>query len=215
MKFSLDSPAVSVLDQIADVLAAGFLWLLCSIPVITIGPASAALYYTIVKVARRKRETVSKAFFHSFKSNLKQGVGMTVLYLIYGAFLAVYAGLAGYGELWQKNPYLVIAGGIILVAPFVFTVLYIFPVLSRFEGGMIRQLQYAVHMSVGHLFSTLVLLAAFAAVCLAIYLFPLLMAILPGIYAYAASFLIERIFRKYMPGEREKYADDEIPWYLE
>lgn len=218
MKISLDSdsPTINIADQIADVLVAGFLWLLCSIPIVTIGPASAALYYTVVKVARRKRETVSKAFFHSFKSNLKQGVGITVIYLLYGILLAAFAFITGYGGAWEKSPYTVVLAGIILAAPFVFTLLYIFPIISRFEGGVLRQFQYALLMSVGHFISTIILFVLLLIVCLLIYFFPFFLAILPGLYMYAASFLIERIFRQYMAEEREKYAEEEeLPWYLE
>jgi hypothetical protein len=47
-------------------------------------------------------------------------------------------------------------------------------------------------------------------------MFPFLLAILPGIYTYAASFLTERVMRSYMKQELEKYAGQEdLPWYLE
>ena len=52
VKLSEDSPVVSIAEQISEVIIAGFLWLIACIPIITIGPASAALYYTIVKVVR-------------------------------------------------------------------------------------------------------------------------------------------------------------------
>ena len=67
MKLSEDSPVVSIAEQISEVIIAGFLWLIACIPIITIGPASAALYYTIVKVVRKKHSTVTIAFWHSFK----------------------------------------------------------------------------------------------------------------------------------------------------
>lgn len=68
MKFTVDAPVFNKTNQVADILGAGFLWLICSVPVVTIGPATAALYYTVVKVVRRNRETVVKSFFHSFKT---------------------------------------------------------------------------------------------------------------------------------------------------
>ena len=71
VKVSEDSPIVSIAEQISEVIIAGFLWLIACIPIITIGPASAALYYTIVKVVRKKHSTVTIAFWHSFKENLK------------------------------------------------------------------------------------------------------------------------------------------------
>ena len=54
VKLLEDAPVVSIAEQISEVIIAGFLWLIACIPIITIGPASAALYYTIVKVVRKK-----------------------------------------------------------------------------------------------------------------------------------------------------------------
>ncbi|EET62108.1 hypothetical protein BRYFOR_05771 [Marvinbryantia formatexigens DSM 14469] len=218
MKLSLDAPVFDKTNQIADVLVAGFLWLVCSVPVVTIGPASAALYYTVVKVVRRKRETVWKSFFHSFKSNLKQGILMTLLYGGYGALIAVYGYLAylKYTGGDGMNPYMLAAGGIVLAFPWLLTVVWIFPVISRFEARTGRQLQYAVCMAVGNLPATLGLLALLLVCFVLIYLWSFLLVILPGVYAFVSSFLIERVFRKYMEKERGKYAGEEdLPWYLE
>lgn len=215
MKFSLDTPIFDKTNQIADILGAGFLWLLCSVPLITIGPATAALYYTIVKVVRRNRETVIKSFFHSFKNNLLQGILFTVFYLLYGAVIGFYILAARDGRI-LLNSYVVCTLGIILTGPFLFTLMYIFPVVSRFQAGVLRQFQYALYMSVKHFPSTAVLILILVATGLLIYFVPFLMAILPGFYVYLASFFIERIFKKYLAKEREKYKNSlDLPWYLE
>lgn len=215
LKLSMDSPVFNIADQIADILVAGFLWLVFSVPVFTIGPASAALYYTVVKVVRRKRETVTKSFLYAFRLNLKQGIGLTILYLVYGAVLAIFISYMRYGAL-EINPYIAVLTGIIAAAPFLFTLPYIFPVLSRFQFKVRGLLQYALHMSIGHFITTGILLVMLLSVVFFIYLFPFFLGILPGIYAYGASFLIERVFKNYLKAEREKYGEeDELPWYLE
>ena len=71
-------------------------------------------------------------------------------------------------------------------------------------------------MSIRHFITTGVLLVMLLGVCFFVYLFPFFLGILPGIYAYGASFLIERVLKGYLLAEREKYGDeDELPWYLE
>ncbi|MDO4298149.1 MAG: YesL family protein [Lachnospiraceae bacterium] len=213
MKISLDSPIFEHGNQAADVFAAGFLWLLFSLPVITIGPASCALYYTVVKVVRRKRETVGKAFLHSFLENLKQGIAAEIFLVLYGGvlFLCVQSARAAEG-----NVKLVVLAGVILVIPFAAVLPWIFPVMSRFGTGLVRQFQYAVYMAVGHLPTTIALLLLLCSVVILVILLPFLLLLLSGIYAYVSSFLIERVFQTYMKREREKYADsDDLPWYLE
>lgn len=215
MKFTLDSPVFSMIDQITDLLVAGFLWLVFSAPLVTIGPASAALYYTIVKVIRRKRETVTKSFLHAFLVNLRQGVGITLLYMVYGGLFFLYSYLLRYGEIQGKR-YMAVAGGIIIVSPLLFTLPYIFPVLSRFQLKTGRIIQYALHMSVRHFMITFVLLFMLSVIGILIYFIPFFLVILPGVYVYLSSFLIERVFRWYLAAEREKYKEGEaLPWYLE
>lgn len=215
MKFTVDAPVFNKTNQVADILGAGFLWLICSVPVVTIGPATAALYYTVVKVVRRNRETVVKSFFHSFKNNLGQGIILTILYLLYGAAIGLYILAALEGRI-QMNPYIICTLGIILACPFLFTIVYIFPVISRFQAGLIRQSQYALYMSIRHFPSTIALLVLLAFTAVLIYFVPFLMAILPGFYAYLGSFFIERIFKKYLAEEIKKYKDPtDLPWYLE
>lgn len=218
MKFSLnpDSPVVSKAEQIADLMIAGFLWLICSIPIITIGAATAALYYTIVKVVRRGRDTVTKSFFHSFRDNLKQGIPVTIIYLIYGGFLVLYVMHLGRLEDAGLNSYAYAASGILMFVPFLFTIVYIFPVMSRFSAGIVKLFQYALHMSVGHILTTIILVIWLLAVVFCIYLFSFSLLILPGVCALVSSFLMERVLRRYMQKEKEAYDDsEELPWYLE
>ena len=148
MKLLEDAPVVSIAEQISEVIIAGFLWLIACIPIITIGPASAALYYTIVKVVRKKHSTVTIAFWHSFKENLKQGIGITLFYLVYAVILLFYVGVVAKSGMFERTPYLFVASGMVLASPFAVTVPYIFSVLSRFRMSIVGQFQYALHMSV-------------------------------------------------------------------
>ena len=43
------SRIVSAVSRFIDLIVAGLYWLICSLPVITIGAASTALYYAVVK----------------------------------------------------------------------------------------------------------------------------------------------------------------------
>ena len=50
-----ESKLRSALTAVIDLVWAGILWLLCSLPVITLGAASTALYYSVVKCIRHER----------------------------------------------------------------------------------------------------------------------------------------------------------------
>lgn len=202
-----------LLDDITDLILVGFLWLLCSVPVVTLAASGSALYYTVVKVVRRKHGTVIKEFFHSFKENFWQGLVLTILYLLYAGMIVVFVSLTA-GDGSAKNPQILLAA-LILVLPFLMTVMYICPVVSRFQGGTLTQLRYAFFFSLAHPFTTVLLLLWSLTVGAVIYAYSVMLGILPGIYVYVCSLLIENVFKKHMKNQEAQYGDEEEkPWYL-
>ena len=82
--FDLNNPFFAFLGKLADLVILSFLWFLCSIPVITIGPATSALYYVALKLARKEDVQITSCFFKGFKENLKQGVAYSFIFVILG-----------------------------------------------------------------------------------------------------------------------------------
>ena len=87
--FNINSPFFRVMSKVFDVIVLSLLWTLCCIPVITIGPATTALYYAIVKSIRKDRGYATKEFFKAFKMNFKQGAIVGVLLTVFGLILTV------------------------------------------------------------------------------------------------------------------------------
>ncbi|MDO4488184.1 MAG: YesL family protein [Eubacteriales bacterium] len=79
------------------------LFILTCLPVITIGPSIAALYYTITKVFYREEGYLGRSYFNSFRENLKQGIVLTLILLLYlaigFAYLYLISGLTASGRL--------------------------------------------------------------------------------------------------------------------
>ena len=72
MKQLFDSKLFEGLGKVADCLIVSFFWLMCCLPVVTIGAATTAMYYTVHKSIIGDREYVTRCFFSSFKDNFKQ-----------------------------------------------------------------------------------------------------------------------------------------------
>ena len=53
MKLNLDSPVLDYVNTLLSYIVLNLLFILCCIPVITIGPAVAALYAVMLREARR------------------------------------------------------------------------------------------------------------------------------------------------------------------
>lgn len=54
--FDYDSKLFQLLLRVSDLVALSLLWLLCSLPVITIGASTSALYYTAMKLVRQREQ---------------------------------------------------------------------------------------------------------------------------------------------------------------
>ncbi|NLK03007.1 MAG: DUF624 domain-containing protein [Clostridiales bacterium] len=215
--FNLDNPLFSILNKICDMLFVSIIYIILCLPIFTIGPATTALYYAVVKVIRRERGYISREFFRSFKLNFKRGtiVGLvlTLLFIIL-TFDLIYA----YGLTAPDSNKGSLLMGVFIGITFLlvcFTI-YVLPVLSRFDTTIKQLIRTTVYMSMRHMGSTILMVIASALVYIAIYFFQPAIFIAPAAITLINSFLIERVFKKYMPeseGPGEETGKDE--WYLE
>ncbi len=82
--FDLDNPVMRFLSRVADILTLNLLFIVCSIPVFTIGASTTALYYCCFKMKDEEEGYLTRRFFKSFRENFKQA---TIMWLILLAFL--------------------------------------------------------------------------------------------------------------------------------
>ena len=85
--FDLNNPFFSFLSKVADIIILSFLWFVCCIPIVTIGPATSALYYVTLKLARKEDVQITSCFFKGVKDNFKQGLAYSFIFVILGAVL--------------------------------------------------------------------------------------------------------------------------------
>lgn len=188
-----------ILSKGVDLVGLSLLWVLLCMPVVTIGPASAALYYTVVKVFRHKKEEAFRTYLRAFRNNLKQGIPLTLICIPVGIFLA-------WGSDVMVNNASTKAGVIMYMIYYVFLVVpagiccYAFPLMGRFEFKMPALLQTAVIMTFRHLPSTVivVMLTIEMAVFTIERWWPVLFT--PVLTTILVSLFLERIFPKYLSG---------------
>ena len=92
--FDSESPLSRLLGRVLDIVVLSVLWLVCSLPIVTIGPASAALYYSCAKCLRHQEPGPYRNFFSAFRQNLKTGIGATMALLLL-AILLEHLGILG------------------------------------------------------------------------------------------------------------------------
>lgn len=214
--FSLDNGIFSFLGKLCDIIFLSVLWVVFCIPIITIGPANTALYYTTVKVIRRERGYLFREFFKSFRLNFKRGaiigVALTVTFAILALDITFMRASIDNASI---NP--ILFGVYLTLVVFVVCIsLYIFPVLSRFSMTVKQLVKASSFMAIRHLLSTIVMLIIQAAAIALIYIMPLFIFFIPVTAALLSSLVMERILKKYTPvSDNEEDNAGKDQWYLE
>ena len=201
------------LSRMIDLLWLSIIFFVTCIPVVTIGPAVTALYYTVVKVIRRERGKLAESYFSCFKSNFRQGfvLGLVCLVLL-AACLAdsfLIRAMADQGS--AAAPLAVL--GLVFLTPLALLFPWLFSYLSRFSDATGTILKNAFLLSVGNFGTTLATLLVLAAGVILGALFPVIIPILPGPICFFMSRPLEKVFRKITSQREIAHGTDD--WYNE
>ena len=212
--FNMDNSFFRALGRLADLMILNITFIICCIPVVTIGASLTGLYYVALKMAENEESYIIRSFLKSFKQNFKQATLIWLMVLGLGVVLVMDFQILRASEGSLVN-FLNIA--IIAISFFyLMIVIYIFPVLSRFFNTIRGTLRNSLLMSIAHLpYTVLMIVITAAPVALTFFnaytlLYGILVWLLAGFsgIAYANSFLLKKIFKKYMPAESENEDPD-------
>lgn len=200
--FSPDNPVISTLNSVVDTFVLGFLWLLCSIPIITIGASTTALCYAYNKAVCEKESYAIKAFFDSFKLNFKQA---TMLWIIMATIFAIC--VLNYCVARTMADQIKFMNVPIIVASVIFIVvlmwaMYVFPYLARFENTTQEIMKNCVLIMIADFKWTVVLTALFAVTAL---LFPLTLCMSASLHIFFANKVYEKVFSRYVKDQESDY----------
>lgn len=207
--FSPDSKFSIVMGRVGDLLLLNFFFLFTSLPIITIGASTTALYAVCFRFDTGRDFGTTRSYFRAFRDNFKKATLLWLPILLVGA--ALVANIYFFASLPGKLSYVCVLFLILLLLD-VFVFSYAFPLQSQFENTTKKTFKNALVLSIGYLPRTLLL----AAVNLLPWLLMLLnfwvflkMAFLWvvlyfAIAAYLGTFLLKRVFEPYMPKEEEE-----------
>lgn len=228
-----ESKPIVYLSKFIDMIVLNIIFLVSCIPVVTIGAAWTAMYYTCVKVIRRDRGKIWQEYRRSFAANFKTA---TVVWVV----LAVVEGILGvltFQLLAHGHGGLSAAVIGLAMACFVFVlaiIIYAFAVLSRFTVNTAGTIQNAAVISIHHggesVYMLVLTLGLATLVMMGWKFLPVILLIMPSAYMLLISLIMEKILIQYTPDEEEVTSDDagidpedmlyaeehkSKPWYLE
>lgn len=153
--FRGDSAYSHIMTKAFDILWLSLLWLFCSLPIITAGISTTALYYVMIKLVRDEETAITRTFFRAFKENLKQGFAAGILLLLaIGIMVADFHILGGQGKSVSSVMYGCCVV-ILLVLTAVFS--YVFPLIARFQNTLGRQFGNAARLAASCLGQTVLM----------------------------------------------------------
>ena len=185
-----------LMTKFAWMVVLSILWLVCSIPLITIGASTAALHSITMKMVRDEEGTIVSGFFTALRRNLRQGILLTLF--VSAWFMMIWAnwnytlGFSGYVR------YLGGAMFALLLFVGLLTITVLFHVQARFAMSVKQTLLVSMRMALGCLPQSVALLLLAAVMLYACYVSAgLLCAFLAagiGLYSYISSMLWRRTF---------------------
>ena len=211
-----DSPLMIFLSNLTDIIVLNVLCFICCLPVITIGPSVTAMHYITLKIARDEEIYVLRDYFKAFKENFKQSIIAWMVFLVITAvFFVDYLILKDMG-LENTKVFLMIIGAIYLLV--CFTMMYVFPLMARFENSLKQTVKNAFFMSILYIFKTVIMAVIYAIpfVLLPLHYNVLMVFLLVGLSgpAYFNSFIWKSIFKKYEPEKVEEEITSDMDFQI-
>lgn len=210
--FRSDSIFSRFMNELCDILYVGILWIVCCIPVITMGAATTAAYYTMSKCVRHKSGYIGREFFKAFLNNAKQTTLLTCGALLTAAVIVIDFIYAWNQETREWSAFFMVL--CLLTFLFAGIVLYLAPLVSRFHKKNVAFIKLAVILVFRYLPITVVGCLAFLIACAGVLFMPWAVFILPGLYLYALTYPMEYVLKKLMAPVDEESEEAQI-WYYQ
>ena len=197
--FSYESKFSQLLLKLCYACYLNLLWFVCSIPIVTIGASTTALYYACLKVVRDEGSYVGRLFFRSFRENFRQATQIWLILLGAGLFLGAdgyilyHLRLSSTGALavmWT----LILAAVIAAAVVWVIVTEFVFPLLASVENGNRAMFKNAFLIGTHYLFAAILVFAVHFAMFFAVVAwFTPLLVFGEGLCAMICAWLLNRI----------------------
>ena len=186
---------MQILTKIADCIFLSLLWLAFSIPIITIGASTTALFYTNNKVIRREHGYLWRSFWDSFRQNFKQSTFLWLLLMLVYVILGADYYIMGhyYDEQQTLIAILIFIGALITL-----WASFWFPYISRFQDTTKTVLKNTGFIFMANLPISIGILIVFLASLGIAFFVPFSIVIIPSISVAIANIFLDRTFEKYI-----------------
>lgn len=164
MKIRYDSPFWERMGKLYYIIVLNFLWLLFSLPIMTIGPSTAALHRCMYYLINEKEMNVFTEFYQAFKWKFVRNMISGMIVIGFGVLLLSSRNF--YFEVAANTSLTIYYVYLFLVFLFALMLVYVFQILGNYEGSLWDVLRISLYLAIKQLpISILMVIIA----CLIIY----------------------------------------------
>lgn len=170
------------------------LWLVMCLPILTIFPATTAMFGVVREWQKHKDVRILSAFFRHLKDNFRQSFLLGLLWLVFTCLLI--GDFIITNQLHSNLKYVLFSFFFLLTIVYVFVTVTIFPVLVHYRVSWKDAIKHALLLAIGNLFSTLLALVIIAAAVGLVFYFPAATILCFGISSFLIYALVSRGFHQ-------------------
>jgi len=198
---------MQVVNRICDMVYLSLLWVVCSIPLVTIGLSTAALYHTHVNVFEEGEGNITKTFFRSFKQSWKQALPLGAIFVLLSAFCLFVMLGTSIGEEVYLTGFVV---SFVLLLQLVLFQIYLYPLIGHFYLTVPQLLRMAFQIICMHPIKSLLLVIFYIIVVTAVIFYPPLAMIVPAGYVWIASSVYTPLFFRYIRVSKGESSEETL-----
>lgn len=201
--FNLDNGIMRFFSRTFDIVVLNFIFIICCIPIFTIGASLTAMYSITLKMVRNEESHIIRSFFKEFKQNFKQGTVIGIIAIIITFFIIVDLRIIGIVGNDRFKILQVLCYVLAIWAYIIF--LYAFPLLAKFKNTIKEVFKNSFILSVINFKWTILLILLNIPFTLMLFysglsmflLFTILIICGFSCLALTQSFIFYKIFKKY------------------
>ena len=142
--FHNDSPAMRFLSNLKDLVFLNLIWLVFCIPIVTVGPATTAMYMVARKMVRGDAPRVWPTFFKEFKECFVKSFLISLCLLLPSGLLIFYLFMTFSGAIRETLPLTILCAIATIILGFICS--YAYPLTAYFENTVLQTLKNAMLM---------------------------------------------------------------------
>ena len=195
--FSPDNAVMNIIGKIGLGIYLNLLWFICSIPVITAGASTTALFRACRFIVREQGTGVTGEFFRAFKSNFKQSTIVWLILMALGCVLATDGYVLYHMRFSNAFWTLLTAVFVVAAAAFAIILMYIFPLMANYENTIPAMFKNSLMIGMRFLIATAIMAGIYVAMgLLIIFVFTPFLLFGEGVCVLLCSWLLENILQQ-------------------